>query len=96
MRYSDLVANSVIIVAVIGFSLSPVAPAFAQGTAEQRAACMGDAFRFCARFIPNVSAIEGCLEQNVSRLRPACAAEFGSYPTHLNTVRSEAHDKLRR
>jgi len=52
------------------------APAFAQGTAEQRSACMGDAFRFCGRDIPNVSKIESCLAQNVARLHPACAAEF--------------------
>ena len=61
--------------------LAPAAPALAQGTAQQRSACMGDALRFCARFIPKVSAITGCLEQNVSRLRPACAAEFASYRT---------------
>ena len=71
--------------------LAPVVPASAQGTAEQRSACMGDAFRFCSRFIPNVSAIEGCLEQNVSRLHPACAAEFGSYRT--SRMRSEHFDR---
>jgi hypothetical protein len=39
---------------------------------------MRDAFHFCFRDIPNVSKIENCLAQNVSRLRPACAAEFTS------------------
>ena len=48
----------------------------AQGTAQQRSDCMGDAFKFCSAYIPNVSRIEACLQQNVSRLTPACAAEF--------------------
>lgn len=53
-----------------------IAPAVAQGTAEQRSACMGDAFEFCSSDIPDVSKIEACLKQNRSRLKPACAAEF--------------------
>lgn len=52
------------------------APASAQGTADQRSACMGDAFQFCAADIPNVSAIEACLIRNDSKLTPACRAEF--------------------
>jgi hypothetical protein len=50
--------------------------ASAQGTAQQRSACMGDAFRFCSAYIPNVSSIEACLRQNVNSLDPACRAEF--------------------
>lgn len=62
------------------------AAAVAQGTAEQRSACMGDAFRFCGRDIPNVSKIEGCLAANVARLHPACAAEFS--PRGRTTMQS--------
>jgi hypothetical protein len=50
--------------------------ASAQGTAQQRSACMGDAFRFCSAYIPNVSNIEACLQRNVNSLDPACRAEF--------------------
>jgi hypothetical protein len=50
--------------------------ASAQVTAQQRSACMGDAFRFCSAYIPNVSSIEACLRQNVNSLDPACRAEF--------------------
>jgi hypothetical protein len=67
-------ATAVTLTAFVSMS----APALAQGTAEQRSACMRDAFHFCFRAIPNVSKIENCLAQNVSRLRPACAAEFTS------------------
>ncbi len=53
-----------------------VAAANAQGTAEQASACMGDAFRFCAAYIPNAARIETCLEGNKRRLSPACQAQF--------------------
>jgi hypothetical protein len=51
-------------------------PAHAQGTAQERSACMGDAFKFCGSDIPNVSRIEACLKSNVSKLSPGCRAEF--------------------
>ena len=51
-------------------------PASAQGTPQQRSACMGDAFRFCGADIPDVSRIEACLLQNRERLQPACQAQF--------------------
>ncbi len=59
----------------LGILMSSTA-AHAQGTAEQRSACMGDAFRFCSAYIPDVAQIESCLVQNRSSLSPACAAEF--------------------
>ncbi len=49
---------------------------WAQGTAQDRSACMGDAFKFCGADIPDVAKIEACLSQNRSQLTPACAAEF--------------------
>jgi len=63
------------------------APASAQGTAEQRSACMGDAFKFCLSDIPRVAAIEACLERNESKLTPACQAEFG--PSKKTKLRPE-------
>lgn len=57
------------------------APAFAQGTAEERSDCMGDAFRFCSSDIPIVAAIESCLEENMGRLSPACRREFAPAKT---------------
>jgi hypothetical protein len=61
--------------------------AHAQGTAQDRSACMGDAFRFCGADIPNVSKIEACLQQNRSNLTPACAAEF--QPAQRTTLKPE-------
>lgn len=57
------------------------APAWAQGTAEERSACMGDAFKFCSADIPDVPKIETCLEQHKAGLTPACRAEFDTHKT---------------
>jgi hypothetical protein len=64
-------------------------PALAQGTAEQRSACMGDAFSFCASDIPDVPAIEACLIKNESKISPACRAEF--HPTTRRTRLRREH-----
>ena len=50
--------------------------ALAQGTPEQRSACMDDAFKFCQQYIPVVNQIEACLNANKKYLSPACRAEF--------------------
>ena len=77
---SNIVAGSILVLAAISFA----GPALAQGTAQQRSACMGDAFRFCSGDIPNVTRIEACLLQNRERLHPACQAEFdGSSSSRL-------------
>jgi hypothetical protein len=63
-------------VLTLAIGASIVGPASAQGTPDQRSACMGDAFRFCSADIPDVSRIEACLSQNRGELQPACRAEF--------------------
>jgi hypothetical protein len=47
-------------------------PGFAQGTPEQRAACTGDAFRFCSAHIPSVPKITACMKVNFSKLSDGC------------------------
>lgn len=61
--------------------------AHAQGTAEQRSACEGDAFKFCFSDIPSVSAIEACLARNEPQLSPACQTEFA--PAKKTKLRPE-------
>lgn len=65
------------------------APAIAQGSAEERSACMGDAFRFCVSDIPNVSKIEACLIQNMSKLSTDCQAEFHKPPEGKTRLKAE-------
>ena len=67
-----MIAGGLFMLTAIAFT----GPLSAQGTEEQRTACMGDAFRFCSADIPNVARIETCLLQNRERLRPACQAQF--------------------
>ena len=73
-RQLNTIIRSILVLATTAFTV----PAFAAGTAQQRAACMGDAFRFCRHDIPNVGRIEACLMQNREQLRPACQAQFES------------------
>jgi hypothetical protein len=49
---------------------------FALGTAEQRAACMGDVFTHCAAYIPNEQKIAACLIAKRHQLSPGCQAQF--------------------
>ena len=46
------------------------------GTAQQRAACMSDAFRLCSSYIPDPTAVEQCLRQNTPNLSDACRSVF--------------------
>ena len=71
-----LVSLSVRPAALLAAVLLAPLPAAAQGTSEERSACMGDAFKFCLSDIPSVSKIEACLEKNEPKLTPACGAEF--------------------
>jgi hypothetical protein len=72
--HSAAIIAGILMLAPIAFTV----PASAEGTPQQRAACMGDAFRFCRGDIPNVTKIEACLLQNRERLHPACQAQFDS------------------
>ena len=47
-----------------------------QPTAEQRAACTGDAFRLCSSDIPNMSRVIACMQAKKSQLSPRCRAQF--------------------
>ena len=60
----------------IVFVLFTAAPALAQGTPQQRAACTDDAFKFCSAQIPDASAVEKCLRANMGGLSSACRREF--------------------
>ena len=66
--------NAILGSAVVTALLASFSVAFAAGTSEQRRACMGDATRFCAAEIPNVSRITSCMRTNFTKLSPACKA----------------------
>jgi hypothetical protein len=60
--------------AILATLLATSSTGFAQGTPEQRSACMGDAFKFCSAEIPNIPRITSCMKANYSKLSPACKA----------------------
>ncbi len=51
--------------------------ALAQGTEAQRMACEADAYKWCPYDVPDPSAIEACLKQNIQWISPGCQAQFG-------------------
>jgi hypothetical protein len=61
--------------ALLGVALMS-APASAQGTPEQRAACENDAMRLCQQFVPDVDRIKSCMARNRRHLSPRCRAYF--------------------
>jgi hypothetical protein len=61
----------------VPLALLASAPAFAQGTPEQRAACNDDAFKFCDDDIPDAIAVERCLRAHMGALSAKCRQEFG-------------------
>jgi hypothetical protein len=70
------------VLAAVGFlTLCAAAPAFAQGTPEQRAACTDDAFRFCNNYVPDAAQVEACLRGYLPHLSPACRAQFADPAT---------------
>jgi hypothetical protein len=67
--------RTIVLCAAAFATLAASSPAaFAQGTSEQRSACMGDAFRYCGAEIPNVARITACMKTNFTKLSPACKA----------------------
>lgn len=59
-------------IALMGFP----ALASARGTMEDQLACTPDVYRLCSQYIPDEDTIVKCLQQNVSRLSPACHKVF--------------------
>jgi hypothetical protein len=61
---------------LVGLALAS-APAGAQGTPEQRAACENDAMRLCQQYVPDVDRITACMSRHRGQLSPACRRYFG-------------------
>ena len=68
--------HAVLGIAIVATVLTSASAGFAEGTPEQRSACMSDAFKYCSSEIPNVSRITACMRTKFSKLSPACKAAF--------------------
>ncbi|MDA9503831.1 hypothetical protein XI09_03205 [Bradyrhizobium sp. CCBAU 11386] len=93
-KESDMFKNRLVLAVLVFAALG--AAAFAQedrGTAEQRAACISDAFRLCASYIPDATKVEACLRQNRSGLSDACRAVFehAAAPASVSTIGSRRY-----
>jgi hypothetical protein len=45
---------------------------------EQKKACEGDAFKYCAIHIPRKEKIQACLKAHYDKLSPSCQAMFNA------------------
>ncbi|HXZ10362.1 MAG TPA: cysteine rich repeat-containing protein [Paraburkholderia sp.] len=77
-RRSDFLVFSLI--GVSAFAIALATSAGAATRAEQKKACRGDAFHFCAADIPDREKIIACLKRHLSELKPACQAMFNEDP----------------
>jgi hypothetical protein len=61
-------------------------------TAEERQACMDDAFSVCGHAIPDRDRVETCLYENKSRISSACRAVLNKYskPVSITAARTKA------
>ena len=64
--------NAELLTAIVATLVASSSASFAQGTSEQRSACMGDAFRHCSAQIPSVPKVTACMKANFSKLSQAC------------------------
>lgn len=70
MRMVGLVVAAVgLMIAAVGL---PSVGSAQSDESEQKQACMGDAFRFCASSIPDRQLVGRCLASNRDQLTPAC------------------------
>jgi hypothetical protein len=69
--------SALLIAFAAALAIFAAAPAMAQGTAAQKAACEDDAYRFCQAQIPDAIAIEKCLHANAGGVSAGCRAEMG-------------------
>jgi hypothetical protein len=61
-----------IAVAISVLTSTFAAPAWSQGTPQQRRACTPDVFRLCSSFIPDADRITACLVSRQRDLSEAC------------------------
>ncbi|RVU20160.1 hypothetical protein [Methylobacterium oryzihabitans] len=73
--------------------LLPGAEVRAQGTEQERMACMSDAMRLCAADIPSEARIESCLRRNYVRISSACQVVLG--PANTTAASLDATGSIR-
>jgi hypothetical protein len=88
---SSSLAKMLSVAAIVAAASFAAAPAGAQGTPEQQAACQSDAFRLCGNFIPDVTRTTACMKVHRASLSPACRAEFSRPSGTSHHRRAKTH-----
>ena len=76
-------------VAGLLLSLLPTvaAASVSKPTAEERGACMGDAFSLCGSEIPDVQRVTACMVRKQAELSPGCRVYFRAEHTAVRPIR---------
>jgi hypothetical protein len=80
MNKRTIFALSSAFVLALGLLSYPTS-SIAMGTAEERAACMPEAFRLCSPYIPNVGKVIACLKEKKAELNPGCRKAVDTHST---------------
>lgn len=75
---------------IVTVSLTAASPALAEGTAAQRAACTGDAFRLCLSEIPNVAGVTACLRRERANISSACRTVMDAGNSGIQSASTKA------
>ncbi|RXT45040.1 hypothetical protein [Bradyrhizobium betae] len=75
---------------VLALLTATITPALAQSgpsEADQRQACMGDALRLCAAYVPDRAQIRNCMAAQRDQLSPQCRVVFDASSQAMNPQR---------
>lgn len=64
------------LLSLIGFGATAVLAGQPSYNIDDVTACSADAMRLCRDKLPDLDAIQACMQENYARLKPACRARF--------------------
>lgn len=76
-----------LVLALLSATMSPALAQTGPSEADQRQACMGDALRLCAAYVPDRAQIRNCMAAQRDQLSPQCRVVFDASSQALNSQR---------
>ena len=76
MKKGSIVMKMRLALTLLGAVVTPALAQSGPTEDQQRQACMGDAMRLCAAYVPNRTKIRDCLGSQHDQLSPQCRAVF--------------------
>jgi hypothetical protein len=82
-------------IVAIAVALSLLSVSAVAQTADERRACMGDAFRVCSDAIPDRDRVAACMIKNKSQLGAPCRAVIARYRTETIKAAQDARHTIK-